>query len=135
MTWLLRLWIIDQTFIICYQSLETSCPLRFRNNNLDYNDTALRVNDYFGHSILLLIKALAKGQTPPSSIVRSAKMGYQLIPLLMPVVLIYFLIWLSAVWQILNEYRIPGNAGRLLLVFFIEPHVSKKSSVWASDVS
>ena len=42
--------------------------------------------------ILLLIKALAKGQTPPSSIVRSAKMGYQLIPLLMPVVLIYFLI-------------------------------------------
>ena len=42
--------------------------------------------------IPLLIKALAKGQTPPSSIVRSAKMGYQVIALLMPVVLIYFLI-------------------------------------------
>ena len=44
----------------------------------------------------LLIKALQKGQTPPSSIVLSAKMGYQLIALLMPVVLIYLLISLSA---------------------------------------
>ena len=39
--------------------------------------------------IPLLIKSLAKWETPLSTVVRSTKMGYQIIPLLRPVVHIY----------------------------------------------